>query len=91
MLESSIENYLINCVEECGGQTRKLRWIGRRSAPDRLVLFPGFAAFVELKRPGEKATAPQQREHQILREAGLHVGVLDSTFGVERFVTLNKF
>ena len=48
MRESEVEAYLVKRVKELGGDTRKMKWIGRRGAPDRFVmLYGGF--FVELK------------------------------------------
>ena len=40
MRESQIEKHLINRVVELGGEVRKVKWIGRRGAPDRLVMLP---------------------------------------------------
>lgn len=74
MLERDVEAYLVKRVEELGGEVRKVAWVGRRGAPDRLVMLP-FAAmetvrdgklvpgrpntiWVELKRPGLAATFP---------------------------------
>lgn len=45
MLESSVEDHLIKCAKARGGEVRKVAWIGRRGAPDRLVMIP------ELLRP----------------------------------------
>lgn len=86
MRESDIEDYLKKCVAECGGETRKVKWIGRANAPDRLILLPGSAVFAELKRPGEKATGPQRREHEKLRWAGLRVEEIATFNAVERLV-----
>lgn len=41
MRESDIEKYLVECVKALGGEVRKVKWIGRRGAPDRLVMLPG--------------------------------------------------
>lgn len=42
--EAELEKYLLRRVKELGGDTRKVRWIGRNGAPDRLVLLPeGYA------------------------------------------------
>ena len=38
--ESKIEAHLIKRVKEIGGETRKVQWIGRDGAPDRLVMLP---------------------------------------------------
>jgi hypothetical protein len=39
--------------------------------------------WVELKRPGEKATAGQKREHESMREFGQIVLVLDSKKAID--------
>lgn len=71
--ESDIETYFTTAVERAGGEVRKVKWIGRRSALDRLMLLPGWGCFVEIKRPGKKPTEAQYREMARLRAAGLHV------------------
>lgn len=40
MRESIIEAHLVKRVKEMGGEVRKVKWIGRRGAPDRLVMLP---------------------------------------------------
>ena len=40
MRESEIETYLVNRVKAMGGEVRKVKWIGRRGAPDRIVMLP---------------------------------------------------
>lgn len=36
--ESDIEGYLVKRVRAMGGEVRKVNWIGRKSAPDRVVM-----------------------------------------------------
>ena len=38
--ERDIERHLVKRVKEMGGEVRKVQWIGRRGAPDRLVMVP---------------------------------------------------
>lgn len=38
--ESHIEDRLVKRVKEMGGEVRKVKWIGRSGAPDRLVMLP---------------------------------------------------
>ena len=84
MKESEIEAYLVRQVKAAGGEVRKCTWVGRRGAPDRLVMLPGRAAtYVELKAPGKLAGQLQVREHARLRELGQYVVVIDSTTGVD--------
>lgn len=40
MREEKIEAYLVRRVKELGGEVRKVKWLGRKGAPDRLVLLP---------------------------------------------------
>ena len=98
MRESDVEAYLNKRVLELGGEVRKVRWVDRRGAPDRLVMLPEVASngpagtipserfLVELKAPGEKARPEQKREHLRLRKYGWRVEVVDSTEEVERIL-----
>jgi len=99
MRERDIEQYLVRRVKELGGEVRKVQWVGRSGAPDRLVMLPGISAYhgdagrtfwVELKRPGLAATFPsdtheraQHREHERMRKMGQRVVVIDSIEGVD--------
>lgn len=87
MRESQIEAHLVRRVRELGGEVRKLSWIGRRGAPDRLVMLPGGCIWVELKAPGAKAKPHQLREHQRMRAMGQIVLVIDSMESVEEWLT----
>lgn len=83
MRERTVEKTLVDRVKAKGGEVRKLRWVGRNGAPDRLVMLPGRLIFVELKAPGKKPRKNQEREHERLRRAGLEVAVVDSLVKVE--------
>ena len=99
MRESQIEGYLVKRVKALGGEVRKLQWIGRRGAPDRLVLLPKRTAtkgldcawcnpkarvlWIELKALGEQPARHQVREHARMRAMGLDVFVIDSIDGVD--------
>lgn len=86
MRESTVEKYLIEQVRKAGGETRKVKWIGRTGAPDRLVLLPNFACFVELKRPGKKPTKRQATELWVLETAGLNTAAIDDFLDVDELV-----
>ena len=67
--ERNVEQYLVNRVRMLGGEVRKVQWIGRRGAPDRLVMLPGRnPVLVELKAPKGRLSKLQEREHEILRQ-----------------------
>ena len=48
MKEITVEEHLVKRVRELGGEIRKVKWIGRRNAPDRLVMLP--TRFKPMKR-----------------------------------------
>jgi hypothetical protein len=54
MRERDIEDYLVKRVNAMGGEVRKVKWIGRRGAPDRLVMLPQqtMPAWDGVTRPG---------------------------------------
>lgn len=83
MRESKVEDHLKKLAKKHGGSTRKVKWIARHGAPDRLVLLPGKFFFVELKRPGKDAEAHQTREHLALFRAGIRVYLADTIELVE--------
>lgn len=99
--ERDIERHLVKRVKELGGEVRKVQWIGRRGAPDRLVMLPKMPChstapvvyyyfprtiWVELKAPGKKAEPHQVREHERMRAMGQRVVVIDSIEGVEELL-----
>ena len=77
MRESTIEKYLATRVTAAGGEVRKVRWIGRNGAPDRLVMLPDRTLWVELKATGKKPTGAQLREHERMRRMGQQVEGVD--------------
>lgn len=99
MREREIERYLVKRVKELGGEVRKVQWIGRRGAPDRLVMLPAewvacidgasradwrkATTWVELKASCEKPEPHQLREHARMRRMGQRVVVIDDVEGVE--------
>lgn len=97
--ERDIERHLVRRVKALGGEVRKVQWVGRRGAPDRLVMIPAserqwlqldrrvaHTIWVELKAPGVKPEAHQLREHGRLRKMGQRVVVIDSLEGVEELL-----
>jgi len=83
--EKSIEDYLVERVEFCGGQAAKWDVRGHRGRVDRVVMLPcGEMArhwhvyLVELKAGGKKPRPEQLREHARLRALGFEVIVIDT-------------
>jgi len=98
--ESDIEKRLVQRVKERGGEVRKVKWIGRRGAPDRVVMLPARSprlvngkvaderntVWVELKAPGVKPEDYQLREHARMRKMGQRVEVIDSYEQIEELL-----
>ena len=78
MLEAVFEEILIEYAASRGWLFRKLKFLGRRGAPDRLFAKDGRVMFVELKAPGELPSPNQVREIDELRAAGLEVHLIDN-------------
>lgn len=102
MRERDIEKYLVRRVKELGGEVRKVQWVGRQGAPDRLVMMPdpgpGNGVFnntwwVELKNPDTIKTFPanaheraQKREHDRMRKLGQRVVVIGTREQVDELL-----
>lgn len=85
--EGRIESYLRRRVLAAGGRIRKVRWLDRRGAPDRLIWWKGpRMLFVECKASGMKPTVLQEREHERLRADGFRVEVIDSFEQVDALI-----
>ena len=87
--ECAVEKYFNDRVRETGGETRKVIWVGRKGAPDRLAGWPnGRHAFVELKSKAQSwgLQPAQARELARIRSWGLDVWIIDSDIEVDRFV-----
>lgn len=99
--EGKVEDYFVTQCEANGALVRKLAYIGRRGAPDRMVVWPADGKdfyygslpdidFVELKAPGQKPDPHQEREHERLRALGCNVFVIDSKEAVDRYIAKRK-
>ena len=87
--ESTIESALRAGVEAKGGLCLKFTSIGRRGAPDRIIVMPGGRIdFIETKAPRGVLKPWQARFHEDLRERGQTVHVLYTIGQVEWFVSM---
>jgi hypothetical protein len=78
MRESVIEQALYKRVLLLCGEIRKLSYVGRRGAPDRMVVLPGRLVLVELKATDKTPDPHQAREIERLRNLGVPVVVISS-------------
>ena len=93
MRESQIEKHLVKRVKELGGEVRKVNWVNRRGAPDRLAMFRPTGAsrfrlpiWIELKATDKPAEPHQLREHARMRAMGQRVVIIDSIEGIEELL-----
>jgi hypothetical protein len=78
--EKQIEQKLVTETRKKGGLAVKFVSPSFSGMPDRLVLLlpGGKLAFVEVKAPGKKPRLLQVKRHEMLRELGFQVFVLDA-------------
>lgn len=77
MRESAVERAFCARIEQLGLIQRKAQWIGRKGAPDRVVLLPEERVeWVELKAPDGRLSGAQVREHARLCAAGQTVTLI---------------
>ena len=81
--ERDVEAYGVKRFKAIGGEVRKLKWIGRRGAPDRVLMWKGHTIWIEFKAPGCVPDAHQLREHKRMRLMGQRVYVLDTFKAVD--------
>lgn len=89
--ERYIEKKVCEYAAKLGWLHRKLQWVGRHGAPDRVFMRLGKIVFVEFKQWKKKPTENQALEHERLRNAGMDVYVIDSIeAGMELMDRLTK-
>lgn len=92
MRESDIEKLLVDGVKALGGVAEKFKSPGKKNVPDRVCSYPyGMVHWVELKKPGKKATAAQERDHQRRRAMGHKVYVVSSPDDVDWYLMYAKY
>jgi len=95
--EREVAAALVKRINRLGGEVRKVKWVGLRSSPDRVVmiaphltLVASNTVWVELKATGEECTLAQKREHTRMRRAYQTVIVIDSQSGVDLYFPLTN-
>lgn len=83
MQERKLEKEVVKLAERYGWLTRKLEWVGRRSAPDRIFMRSGVVLFIELKQKDGRLSVGQKREIWRLLDSGVRVFVCRSLGEVE--------
>jgi hypothetical protein len=96
--ESDVEKYLRAKVKRRCGLIRKVKWMGIDGAPDDFVLLPAYVIerglrvqpaqcfFAECKGPGETPRHRQLEEHEVLRQYGVRIEVIDSIEQIDALI-----
>jgi len=61
MIEANVEGPVCQWAKDAGWFVRKLQWVGRVGAPDRLFAKDGRVVFIEFKRPAKNSRVPEDR------------------------------
>lgn len=86
-MEKDIEKKFIKAIRHVDGIALKLVSPSFNGIPDRLVLMPkGKIGFVEIKDKGKKPRALQISRHNMLRQLGFKVFVLDDVDDIEKII-----
>lgn len=86
--EAPIERNSVRWAEHHGWVVRKVAWLGRRGAADRVFFGFGRCVWIEFKRPGKTPVGQQAKELQRIREAYPDVHVADSVRDVCRVLKI---
>lgn len=91
MSELAVENPVVVRAERAGFFVRKVAWVGRRNAPDRLFARKDRGSvYIEFKAKGEKPRKSQLNEHKAMRNAGIEVHVCDNIDDAMRILGLRE-
>ena len=84
--ENDVEKRPINKIKILGGVTFKFSSPSTKGVPDRIVIYDGVVAFVEVKRPGEKPRALQRYWLRELEHQNVKAAVVSTFEEVDSFV-----
>jgi len=91
MRESNVEGPVVFRAERAGFYVRKVYWVGRAGAPDRLFARKDRGqVYIEFKRPGGAPDSHQVREHKKMRAAGIEVHICDNVQDALRILGLSN-
>ena len=86
-MEKDIEKKFTKAIRHVDGIALKLVSPSFNGIPDRLVLMPkGKIGFVEIKDRGKKPRALQISRHNMLRQLGFKVFVLDNVDDIDKII-----
>ena len=85
MRERDVERHFVAEVKKRGGIAWKFTSPGTDGVPDRIVIFPGFVCFAELKAPGRKMRPLQEKRRRDIERLGIRVFCIDGIDAEKKF------
>jgi hypothetical protein len=78
--ENTVEMPVVYAARAAGFFERKVKWVGRIGAPDRVFSREDRGTvWIEFKKPGtDEARVMQEREHDRMRAAGMEVHLVST-------------
>lgn len=87
MREKLIEKKLREAVKNMGGLAIKFFSSSYTGLPDRIIFLKGgVTAFAEIKTTGKSASPRQKLVHEVLRDLGFKVEVIDDQLSLDNFL-----
>jgi hypothetical protein len=77
-MEANAESIVVTRAEATGWWVRKVSWVNRKAAPDRVFAKNGRTVWIEFKDKGKEPGLLQTREHAEMRRAGMEVYTCDT-------------
>ena len=91
--EGVVQAHLKRRVSATGGEYRRVKWIGRKGAPDCFVWWPEtdryelVTAFIEVKKQDGDLSIHQEREIERMSKANIKVFVVQSKTEVDGLIS----
>jgi hypothetical protein len=85
MAESWLEGEAVKYAKRRGWYTRKVRWLCRRGAPDRIFIRDGRNVWIEFKRPDGRGVVSgnQKSERRLMIGAGAEIYLVETVLEYE--------
>jgi hypothetical protein len=89
-MEIAVEMPVVRRAEAAGWFVRKVAWMGRIGAPDRVFIKGGRVVWIEFKAPGKAPRRSQVLEHDRMRAAGAEIHWCDSALEALRILGIGS-
>ena len=88
--EAQVELYVCNLAKKHGWENRKVSWVGRRGAHDRVFFGHGRCVWIEFKKLGAEPEGQQAREIARLKALYPEIYVSDNVRDALRLLGIDS-